>query len=102
MGRGHRWIDLYQCVIFRLSASREVALPGFLMIGALGADRCVQTVFAVDSAHRRVCAPAPCSAVRGWARVEAGCMLLSADATGGCFVRAQGGWMAELAAIAAL
>ena len=49
VGRGHRWIDLYRCVTFCLSASREVALPGFLTTGALGADRCGQTVFAVDT-----------------------------------------------------
>ena len=55
VGRGHRWIDLDRCVIFRLSASSEVALPGFLTRGALGADRCVQGVFAVDSASESVC-----------------------------------------------
>ena len=79
-----------------------MALPGFLTRGALGADRCVQAVFAVDTAHRGVYAPAPSSTVWGWAGVEAGCVLFSADTAGGCFVLAQGGWMAELAAIAAL
>ena len=80
----------------------EVALPGLLAGGALGRNRGVWIVRAVNTTHRRVGAAPPAAAVWDWTRVVTGHVLLPANLTSQHLVLTEGRWVTELAAIAAL